>query len=165
MMEAASEAAAGGESARQLSRTLRESLREAWLRLSYRLGPNRERWTWGGLHPIRFRPLLGLDTVLSDWTIGPRPYAGTAYTVQAGAYDTLDPFEVRMASIARLAFDTGSLDQSLAVLAPGQSEHPGHPHFEDQLAGWLAGRAGLLATGTLMVEETSVARLVLEPVR
>lgn len=165
LTEAGAEAAAGGEPARRLARTLHESLREAWLRLSYRLGPNRERWTWGQLHPIRFRPLLGLGSLLSEWSLPPVPYAGTAHTVQAGAYDALDPFEVRMASTVRLAFDTGALDQSLAVLAPGQSEHPGHPHFDDQLAGWLAGRAGLLATGTLLVEETSVARLGLEPVR
>lgn len=163
--EAGAAAAEGGEPARRLARTLREGLREAWLRLSYRLGPNRERWTWGGLHPIRFRPMAGLDSVLSEWSIGPRPYAGTSWTVLAGAYDARDPFEVRMASTARLAFDTGSLDQSLAALAPGQSEHPGHRHFDDQLAGWLAGHAGLLATGTLLVEETSVARLALEPVR
>jgi penicillin amidase len=165
LAEAAGDALASGDSATRLARTLREGLREAWLRLSYRLGPNRVRWTWGHLHAIHFRPLLGLDSVLSEWALAPRPYPGTAYTVQAGAYDPLDPFEVRMASTVRLAFDTGSLDQSLAVLAPGQSEHPGHPHFDDQLAGWLAGRAGLLATGTLLVEETSVARLVLEPVR
>ena len=70
-----------------------------------------------------------------------------------------------MASTARFAFDTGSLDQSLVILAPGQSEHPGHPHFDDQVGDWLEGSAGLLATGALLVEETSVARLVLEPVR
>ena len=94
---------------------------------------------------------------------GAYPYPGTANTLRAGPYDPGNPFEVSMASTVRFAFDTGSLDQSLAILAPGQSEHPGHPHFDDQLEDWLEGRAGLLATGPLLVEETSVARLRLEP--
>jgi hypothetical protein len=76
----------------------------------------------------------------------------------------MDPFAVEVASTARLAFDAGALRESLVSLAPGQSEHPGHAHFQDQLAPWLSGRSGLLATGPLLVEETSVARLRLEPV-
>ena len=35
---------------------VRASLREAWLQLSYRLGSNRRKWHWGGLHLLRFRP-------------------------------------------------------------------------------------------------------------
>ena len=57
----------------------------------------------------------------------------------------------------------GSLDQSLAILTPGQSEHLGHAHHADQLEPWLEGRAALLATGALLVEETSVAVLRLDP--
>jgi penicillin amidase len=136
LAEAAADATAGGESVQKIAVAVREGLREAWLRLSFRLA-----------------------------VLGPHPYPGTAHTVRAGPHDPHDPFEVSMASTARFAFDTGSLDQSLVILAPGQSEHPGHPHFDDQVGDWLEGSAGLLATGALLVEETSVARLVLEPVR
>ena len=59
----------------------------------------------------------------------------------------------------------GALDQMLTALAPGQSEHPDHPHYRDGIPDWLAGRSSLLATGKLLVEEVSLAHLVLEPVR
>jgi acyl-homoserine lactone acylase PvdQ len=51
------------------------------------------------------------------------------------------------------------------ALAPGQSEHPGHAHRDDGVARWLAGRSWLFATDPLLVEEASVARLDLEPLR
>jgi penicillin amidase len=141
---------------------VRKTLREAWLELSYRLGPNVQRWTWGRLHKLHFR---GFDALRVGVELGPFPYGGGLHTVGAAAFDPLDPFEVRVASTLRLAFDTESLDQSLAALAPGQSEHPEHRHFDDQLDGWLAGRATLLPTSPLLIEETSVDRLMLEPVR
>ena len=55
--------------------------------------------------------------------------------------------------------------EGLVSLAPGQSEHPGHPHYDDGLPGWRSGEADLLASGSLLVEESSTARLTLEPVR
>jgi hypothetical protein len=50
-------------------------------------------------------------------------------------------------------------------LAPGPSEHPGHPDYDGGLQRWLAGRPALLATSRLLVEEVSPARLALHPVR
>ncbi len=35
---------------------VRDSLRETWLRLSFELGANREKWRWGRLHRLSFRP-------------------------------------------------------------------------------------------------------------
>jgi penicillin amidase len=161
LADAASEPRRGSQRAEVVRARVRETLREAWLELSYRLGPNVQRWTWGRLHQLRFH---SFDLLRVGFELGPFPYGGSLHTVRAAAFDPLDPFDVRVASTVRLAFDTGSLDQGLAVLAPGQSEHPEHPHFSDQLPGWLEGRATLLATSPLLVEETSVARLRLDPV-
>jgi penicillin amidase len=163
LKSAAADAAAGGERVDAVAEVVRDSLRKAWLRL-YDLGPNRSRWVWGSLHPIRFHAFGGLGSRLGEWELAARPYPGTAHTVLAAGYDPLDPFAVRVASTARLVFDAGALRESLVSIAPGQSEHPGHPSFQDQLEPWLEGHAGLLATGPLLVEETSVARLRLEPV-
>ena len=46
-------AALDADSLREIAR---ESLRETWLRLSFELGANREKWRWGRLHRLSFRP-------------------------------------------------------------------------------------------------------------
>ena len=76
---------------------------------------------------------------------------------------TTDPFAARVASTFRFAVDTAALDEALVSLAPGQSGHPGHPHFSDGVERWREGRPQLLAASTLLVEESSRALLRLEP--
>jgi penicillin amidase len=162
--ELVADAAGGGEpggwsDASSVAEAVRTSLRETWFRLSYLLGPNRERWSWGRLHPLRFRPFgrRGLEGV------GPFPLGGSGTTVAVAEYDPAMPFAVRVAATYRFAIDTSALDEALVSLAPGQSEHPGHAHYADGLSGWLQGRPGLLASSRLQVEESAVARLVLTP--
>jgi penicillin amidase len=145
---------------------IRTSLREAWLRLSYDLGANRRRWTWGRLHALKFRPFASVPGVrLRDAGLASIPYEGNGNTISSAAYDPSSPFEVRVASTLRFGVDAAALDQGLVSLAPGQSEHPGHPHYDDGLPGWRSGEGDLLASGRLRVEESSVARLTLDPVR
>jgi penicillin amidase len=141
-----------------------KSLREARLRLSFRLGANRRKWHWGRLHPLRFRaygPRDPDDRELEG--LGPIAYGGTTGTINAAEYDAAAPFEVRVASILRFAIDTEELDEALVAIAPGQSEHPRHPHFQGGLQRWLEGHANLLVTSRLLVEDQRVTRLVLEP--
>jgi penicillin amidase len=143
---------------------VRKSLREAWLRLSYRLGSNRRKWNWGGLHQLSFRPfapLLPRESELGP--LGPFPAAGSGSTLNAAEYSEGDGFGVRVASTFRFAIDTAALDQALVGLAPGQSEHARHPHARDGLERWRSGRPSLLATSPLLIEEFSRSRLVLEP--
>jgi hypothetical protein len=51
----------------------------------------------------------------------------------------------------------------LSTLAPGQSEHPGHPHFDGGVARWRDGNSALFATSRFLLEEERLERLVLEP--
>ncbi len=81
----------------------------------------------------------------------------------SGGYDLAEPFDARVVSVYRFAVDAAELDHALSALAPGQSEHLGHPHRSDRLPRWLEGRLGLLVTGSLLVDEGGVTRLVLEP--
>jgi len=157
-----SEDAAWGDRER-VRQAVRDSLRETWFRLSYRLGPNRRKWSWGRLHPLSFRP-MGLPSVArGQRELGPFEVGGSSTTVAAADYDPALPFDVRTASTFRFAIDTAALDESLMALAPGVSEHPGHPHFRDGLAPWLEGRPGLLVTSRLAVVESALSRLVLAP--
>ena len=68
-----------------------------------------------------------------------------------------------MAATARFAVDAGTLDIALTALAPGRSERASVARAGRD--GWLAGRFALLATRRLEVEDVSVEKLVLEPVR
>jgi len=144
---------------------VRASLREAWLQLSYRLGSNRRKWNWGGLHQLRFRPfgpIAPRDAEIAP--LGPFAVGGSGSTLNTAEYAEGDDYGVLLASTYRFAIDTAAMDQALVGLAPGQSEHPRHPHASDGLQRWREGRSSLLATSPLLVEELSSARLVLEPV-
>jgi len=148
----------------EVALAIRESLRETWFQLSYQLGANRRRWHWGRLHSLNFtafRP--GAPLGRADSSLGPFEFGGSGATVNTAEYDRTDPFDVRVASTFRLTVDVGALDQALISHAPGQSEHPGHAHFADGLPGWLAGRAQLMPTAPLVIEESSRALLVLAP--
>jgi len=144
---------------------VQRSLRETWLWLSVQAGANREKWAWGRLHPLRFRPFgVFPEAVAADnAAFGPFPYPGDGTTVSRGGYAPEAPFAVRVASCYRFAVDVARLDQALTQLVPGQSEHPGSPHLADAVAGWLAGRPRLLLTSPLLIEETQRSRLVLVP--
>jgi penicillin amidase len=160
------EAAAGGgdsgwSNPAEVAEAVRRSLGGTWLQLSSELGMIRERWSWGRLHPLRFRPLARGRALGGG--LGPFPYSGDGASVQVADHRPLDSFDVRTIASFRFAIDAAALDEALASLAPGQSEHPGHPHQSDALLRWLPGRPSLLATSRLVVEETAVAELLLEP--
>ncbi len=162
------EAAAGGEpggwlDAERVAAAVRASLREAWFRLSSQLGANRSKWRWGRLHRLVFRP-FGPDLGAAPAGLGPFQAGGSASTVKAAGYAPDAPYAVRLASTYRFAVDAASLDRSLSALAPGQSEHPGHPHYADALRPWLEGSFHALVTGRPLAEGEVSARLVLEPV-
>lgn len=143
---------------------VRASLRETWFNLSYRLGSNRSKWQWGRLHRLAFRSFLPGQRVAGfRGTLPPFDHGGGGATLNAGGYDRTDPFAVRVASTFRFAVDVATLDQALVSLAPGQSGHPGHPHFDDGVQRWREGRPHLLITSPLVVEESSRSVLTLEP--
>lgn len=145
----------------QVGEAVRVSLGGTWLQLSSQLGMIREKWRWGQLHPLRFRALS--NGRVAGSSLGPFPYPGDGGSVQVADHRPLESFEVSTAATFRFAIDAAALDEALASLAPGESEHPGHPHQSDALLRWLAGRPTLLATSPLVVEETAVAELRLEP--
>jgi penicillin amidase len=151
----------GWDAPDRVAEAVRRSLRGVWLHLSVRAGSNRERWRWGRLHPLLFRPLVGGDT--SERPLGPFPFSGDGATVSAGGYDPSRPFEARVASLYRLVVDTGERGHALSALAPGPSEHQGHPHRTSGLPRWLEARPSLLFTSPLLVDEVTAERLELEP--
>jgi len=146
-----------------LRKAVRSSLRDTWIRMSVELGVNREKWTWGRLHTVRFAPLWREGWAGEDDGFGPFPYAGDGASVRIADYQPLESFDTRVVSGYRLIVDAADLDQALTMLAPGQSEHPGHPHSVDGMVHWRRDRPTLLSTSQLVLEGSSTARLELEP--
>ena len=148
----------------RVKETIRQCLRSTWLRFGIQVGPNRDKWTWGRLHSLSFRPFGILRWPrTAEVALGPHAYPGDPLTVAAGGYDWGEPFEARTASTHRLAVDAAELDLLLVSLAPGQAEQPGHPHRADGVEPWLAGRPQLLLTSPVLLEEQSVVRLRIVP--
>ena len=140
----------------------RRSLREAWVAITHRLGPARDRWEWGELHRLRFVPFAPFGPVADFFYKGLRT-GGSAESLAVAQHRPGVSLEVEAASLYRVAMDLSSRDRVLSSLAPGQSEQPGHPNFDDGIARFRSGRVALFATDRLAIEEESVARLVLEP--
>ena len=88
---------------------------------------------------------------------------GSAQTLAFAKHRPGKSFRVDRAALYRVAMDLGAADHLLSSLAPGQTEHPGHPHHTDGVARWATARLGLFATSRLVVEEENAHRLVLEP--
>ncbi|MBW2312897.1 MAG: penicillin acylase family protein [Deltaproteobacteria bacterium] len=144
--------------------TVRSALRTTWLHFGVEVGPNRDKWSWGRLHFLTFRPLGGLWPARSlEPALGPHPYPGGPLTISAGGYAWGEPFAVRSASTHRLAVDAAELDTLLVSMAPGQVEQVGHPHRSDEVEPWLAGRPQLLLRSPVLLEEQAVARLEIVP--
>lgn len=172
LAEALTRAAAGGDPEAPwtdpaLARSaLLRSLRETSLVLGARIEANREKWSWGRLHGVRFAPLWPGAWKGEAAALGPFPIGGDADTVAVSEYAALDEsFDATVVPGYRLLVDAGNLDQALTAFAPGQSEHAGHPHATDGIARWQAGRPSLLSTSDPVIEDGPVRVLVLEPAR
>lgn len=145
-----------------VARVARESLRDAWIRLNHRLGPTRGRWSWGGLHALQFSSLGG-RRFTDESALRARPVSGGGQTILAAAHRPGEGFGVQQASVYRIAMDLASTDHLLSALVPGQSEHPGHPHFADGMLQVGERRLPLFATNRLLIDDDRTEKLVLEP--
>lgn len=144
--------------------SLLRALRETWLTMTAKLGANREKWLWGRLHRVRFAPLWPGAWHGDARALGPFPISGDGTTVAVSEYAGVhDRFDAEVVAGYRLLVDAGNLDQALTAVAPGQSEHPGHPHATDGLARWRLGKPSLLSTSDPVIEDGPVQVLRLEP--
>ncbi len=151
-----------GDRGQSVRAAVRESLGKSWRQMSFRLGANHRKWRWGRLHLLQFRDFGPPGREFADG-LEAIAYGGSADTVNSAAPDMAAPYRVRVAPTFRFGVDIDAMDAALVSLAPGQSEHPRHPHFRDGLSRWLDGQPALLATSSILVEEGLAARLVLEP--
>ena len=71
---------------------------------------------------------------------GPYPTGGDEDTPNQTGVNVWRGFEASFSVASyRQLYDVGEWDRSQFVLPPGQSGHPGSPHYDDLLEPWLQG--------------------------
>ena len=118
---------------------LRTVLRETVDFLKDEIGPQVKNWTWGNLHRLVFPHPLGRGTLLQRiFNRGPYSVGGDNSTIWLTSFSKLDlRTENLVGPPFRFIADLGDWRNSLGLLAPGQSGHPGSQHYADQVEAWF----------------------------
>ncbi len=104
-------------------------------------GADINRWRWGQRHQLTFKHPLGTNPILgSIFNLGPFPIGGDNTTIWAAGthYHDLETSDM-VGPPYRMIVDLGNFNNSVAVLAPGQSSNPASPYFANQINGWFNG--------------------------
>lgn len=130
-------------------------------------GPMRK-WQWGNVHFASFThdifsylPLIGGNLIAAPAT------GGDAMTVNSGQ-TTLwgeQPFVQDYGPRYRQVIDLSAPDQSLFMIAPGVSGHPGSRWFGHFVSDWATGRYITVSGEPSAVAKRGVGRLLLRPAR
>lgn len=116
-------------------------------------------------HRVRLQHPLGVLPILKA-VANARTFAapGDPDTVwQASAFENPGNPHAMVGPSHRSVIDLANLDQSVAVLAGGQSGHPASPHYLDQLEMWRSGRARPAPWSRAAIEVQAAYHQVLEP--
>ena len=140
------------------------ALENAGTSLGEMLGSNQTTWSWGALHSLTFRHILGRNSLLSQsLNRGPFPLGGNGSTLFENGAGLDGSHEVQRAALARLIMDTGSPDNSTAMLAPGQSGHALDEHYRDQIQLFLGDMVHATLMDTAKIRRSGWKRLLLQP--
>lgn len=124
--------------------------------------------SWGHVHRVDFRhpmadvPIVG-RWLGRTWSRGPYGMGGDGTTIMATYWNLRRPFGVVALPSARFIADVGSWDDTLLVMAVGQSGRPWSSHYADQLGSWLHLEGGTLPFSEAAVNAAAAARMTLLP--
>jgi penicillin amidase len=146
--------------------TIRLAMSQALDWLTERLGDDPALWFWGMIHRLgAVHPVArtALQHELLD--IEPSPAAGGAGTVNSSHYVPAGTFDARIGPIYRIISVLDPDSTTEAVSWPGQSGHPGSPHYRDQSDLHLAGAYYVMpfAWDDVVTQATNETRLVPAP--
>jgi penicillin amidase len=117
------------------------ALRETVDFLKNKLGPDMLSWNWGRLHTLTLSHTLGAKKPLDRlFNRGPFPIGGNGDTIWNSQTNlhSLDSGIV-IGPPFRFIADLNDLSRSVGQLLPGQSGHPGSPHYADNIQAWFKG--------------------------
>jgi penicillin amidase len=146
---------------------LAQALADAYRELAVELGDDPTGWRWGDLHTVTLRDATfgssGIGVIEALVNRGPVPVGGGADLVNATSWDAAAGYEVTASPSMRMVVDLSDLDASRWIQTTGNSGHPYHPHYADQVELWRTGDTIPWRWNRATVEQESVARLVLRP--
>jgi len=138
-------------------KALLSALEKALGVLEQRLGKDRQTWSWGRLHRVRFNhPLPGVASA------GEFARPGDGNTVNA----TSGPALLQTAGASyRQVIDVSDWDKSMMTNTPGESGNPESPHYSDLASDWAAGKYHPMPFSRKAVEAATTERFTLVPLR
>ena len=141
----------------------RAALNAALDTLTQRFGSDMRAWQWGRLHQIEpAHTLAQVRPLRRFFNRGSFPLGGDGDTPQQANFKPVWPIEsISVAPSHRVVYDVGAWDNSVAVIAGGQSGHPASPHYFDQFALWLKGETRPMRWSREAVEREMESKLSL----
>jgi penicillin amidase len=128
---------------------LRVSFEEAYQEAVRLMGAERAKWQWGTLHTALFRHATlgssGIAPIEAIFNRGPLPMSGGSSIVNATGWriaendDGSTSYALTALPSMRLIVDVGAWDNTQNVNTVGQSGHPYHANYGDQIADWQSG--------------------------
>ncbi|MBX7235467.1 MAG: penicillin acylase family protein [Caldilineales bacterium] len=121
---------------------LARTLDKAYDLVVERLGSNPSQWRWGALHTATFRNQTlgesGIGLIEGIFNRGPFETAGGGEIVNATGWSTADEdlFQLTSLPSLRVIIDLADFSRSVATNTTGQSGHPYHKHYDDQIDQW-----------------------------
>ncbi len=143
---------------------LSQALAAAVAEVQAQLGDEPASWTWAGMHSMTFaHPLGSVAPLRPIFNRGPFPAGGNWNTINSGAYYPEKPYAMGLGPAYRIISDPADWDASRSILPTGQSGHPFSPHYDDQIAPWLAVEYHPLPFSLGAVQAAAQETLVLKP--
>jgi penicillin amidase len=145
---------------------LTASLASAMSELTDTYGEDLAAWRWGEAHRATFsHTAFGFLPVLRDIFALRAPMGGGISTIQRAAYryGSSEPFAAVHGSGYRAVYDLGSPNESIFMIATGQSGNIYSPHYGDLTPRWARGEYLRMTTDKPEIERNAAATLVLQP--
>ncbi len=147
---------------------LKQAMVNARLELTERLGKEPKDWRWGDLHRLTLtHKVLGGSTVpgvvRALVNVGPIHLGGGGTEVNALGWDAAKGYDVNWGPSMRMVVDLAALDRSLWQNQTGQSGHPSHDNYADQVDDWVAVRLHPWPFGEQAVSANAEDTLTLKP--
>jgi penicillin amidase len=141
-------------------------LAKAWQTGVERWGKDVASWDYGGLHTLTLSHPLDAIPLFGRWMRrGPYELNGSGETVLAmgGRWTSEGKQAITYGPSMRWVVDWSQPDRAFAVLPGGQSGHPADPHYDDQIAPYLAGEMHPAPWSETLIEQATRQRLRLVP--